>query len=107
MREPREATANVRTLDRLKQMGLDDGHPEKEGILVPIPNLVGEVRRRLEQLRKLEEMTVDASGLRVVDGIKGESVITGDAGSAAAAANPDPAVAEPAVVVDPKPESAS
>lgn len=90
---------------KLKQMGLDDGHPEKEGILVPIPNLVGEVRRRLEQLRKLEEMTVDASGLRVVDGIKGESVVTGDAGSAAA--NPDPAVAEPAVVVDPKPESAS
>ncbi|KAG6363182.1 hypothetical protein INS49_008278 [Diaporthe citri] len=65
---------------KLKQMGLDDGHPEKEGILVPIPNLVGEVRRRLEQLRKLEEMTVDASGLRVVDGIKGESVVTGDAG---------------------------
>lgn len=92
-------------LDRLKQMGLDDGHPEKEGILVPIPNLVGEVHRRLEQLRKLEEMTVDASGLRVVDGIKGESVVTGDAGPAAA--NPDPAAAEPAVVVDPKPESAS
>lgn len=92
---------------KLKQMGLDDGHPEKEGILVPIPNLVGEVRRRLEQLRKLEEMTVDASGLRVVDGIKGESVVTGDAGSAAANPDPDPAVAEPAVVVGPKPESAS
>ncbi|KAH8788684.1 histidyl-tRNA synthetase [Diaporthe sp. PMI_573] len=90
---------------KLKQMGLDDGHPEKEGILVPIPNLVGEVHRRLEQLRKLEEMTVDASGLRVVDGIKGESVVTGDAGPAAA--NPDPAAAEPAVAVDPKPESAS
>ncbi|KKY36852.1 putative histidyl-trna synthetase [Diaporthe ampelina] len=90
---------------KLKQMGLDDGHPEKEGILVPIPNLVSEVRRRLEQLRKLEEMTVDASGLRVVDGIKGESVVTGDADPAAA--NPDPSVAEPAAAVDPKPESAS
>jgi histidyl-tRNA synthetase len=87
----------MRNLDRLKQMGLDDGHPEKEGVLVPMSNLVGEVHRRLEQLRKLEEMTVDASGLRVVDGIKGESVVTGDAGSAAA--NPDPASA-----VDPKPE---
>lgn len=85
-------------------MGLDDGHPEKEGILVGIPNLVGEVRRRLEQLRKFEEMTVDASGLRVVDGIKGETVVTGDTGSAAVA--PDPTVAEPAEV-DPKPESAS
>lgn len=90
---------------KLKQMGLDDGHPEKEGILVPIPNLVSEVHRRLEQLRKLEEMTVVASGLRVVDGIKGESVVTGDAGPAAA--NPDPAAAEPPVAVDPKPESAS
>ncbi|KAK7739508.1 Cytoplasmic and mitochondrial histidine tRNA synthetase [Diaporthe eres] len=97
----------TKSLLTLKQMGLDDGHPEKEGILVPIPNLVGEVRRRLEQLRKLEEMTVDASGLRVVDGIKGESVVTGDAGSAAANPDPDPAVAEPAVVVGPKPESAS
>lgn len=90
---------------KLKQMGLDDGHPEKEGILVAIPNLVSEVHRRLEQLRKLEEMTVSASGLRVVDGIKGESVATGDAGSAAA--NPDPAAAEPPAAVDPKPESAS
>lgn len=86
-------------------MGLDDGHPEKEGILVAIPNLVSEVHRRLEQLRKLEEMTVSASGLRVVDGIKGESVVTGDAGPAAA--NPNPAVAEPPAAVDPKPESAS
>lgn len=86
-------------------MGLDDGHPEKEGVLVPIPSLVSEVHRRLEQLRKFEEMTVDASGLRVVDGIKGESVVTGDAGSAAV--NPDPAAAEPAVAVDPKSESAS
>ncbi|KAK2611088.1 hypothetical protein N8I77_004464 [Diaporthe amygdali] len=89
---------------KLKQMGLDDGHPEKEGILVPIPNLVSEVHRRLEQLRRFEEMTVDASGLRVVDGIKGETVVTGEAGPAAS--TPDPTVAEPGVV-DPKPESAS
>ncbi|POS71580.1 histidyl-tRNA synthetase [Diaporthe helianthi] len=89
---------------KLKQMGLDDGHPEKEGILVSIPNLVSEVDRRLEHLRKLEEMTVSASGLRVVDGIKGESVVTGDAGRAAA--NADPAVAEPPAALDTKPESA-
>lgn len=86
---------------KLKQMGLDDTHLEKEGILVAIPNLVSEVRRRLEQLRKIEEMTVSASGLRVVDGIKGESVITGEAGPAAA--NLDPAAAEPPAAADPKP----
>lgn len=56
-------------------MGLGDKHPEKEGVLVAIPNLVAEIRRRIDQLRKFEEMTINASGLRVVDGVKGEDVV--------------------------------
>lgn len=64
-------------------MGLEDGHPEKEGVLVQISDLVGEVRRRLEQDRKLEELTRSAAGLRVVDGVKGEDIKLGDGGAAA------------------------
>lgn len=60
-------------------MGLEDGHPEKEGVVVRISELVGEVQRRLEQDRKIREMTVNAAGLRVVDGVKGEDVKVGEA----------------------------
>lgn len=67
-------------------MGLEDGHPEKEGILVGINELVGEVRRRLDLEIKLEEMTRNAAGLRVVDGVKAEDVKVEDAGTAGAAA---------------------
>lgn len=55
-------------------MGLGDNHPEKEGVLVAISDLTGEIRRRLDQMKRLEELAMDASGLRVVDGVKGENV---------------------------------
>lgn len=59
---------------RLKQMGLADNHPEKEGVLVAITELPGEIRRRLDQIERLDQLTVNASGLRVVDGMRGEDV---------------------------------
>ncbi|RVX74656.1 hypothetical protein B0A52_01783 [Exophiala mesophila] len=34
---------------RLKQMGLPEGHPEKDGVLVKVENLVGEVKTRIDQ----------------------------------------------------------
>lgn len=55
-------------------MGLSDTHPEKEGVLVAISDLSGEIRRRLDQMHRLEQLTQDASGLRVVDGMRGEDV---------------------------------
>lgn len=55
-------------------MGLGDNHPEKEGVLVTISDLVSEVRRRIDQLERLDQLAVNASGLRVVDGVKGEDV---------------------------------
>lgn len=67
-------------------MGLGDNHPEKEGVLVAISDLVGEVRRRIDQLERLDQLTVNASGLRVVDGVKGEDVKVGEAAGASAAA---------------------
>ncbi|KAJ4414747.1 Cytoplasmic and mitochondrial histidine tRNA synthetase [Gnomoniopsis sp. IMI 355080] len=59
---------------RLKQMGLSDNHPEKEGVLVAITELPGEIRRRLDQIERLDQLAVNASGLRVVDGMRGEDV---------------------------------
>lgn len=73
---------------KLKQMGLSNTHPEKDGVLVDISSLVSEVHQRLEKERKLEEMVIKAGGLRVVDGVKGEELKVAD-GSAAAAVAPD------------------
>lgn len=68
-------------------MGLGDNHPEKEGVLVAISDLASEIRRRIDQLERLDQLTVNASGLRVVDGVKGEDVrnASGDAAAPAAA----------------------
>ncbi|CAN8098826.1 unnamed protein product [Discula destructiva] len=59
---------------KLKQMGLLDNHPEKEGVNVAINDLPGEIRRRLDQIDRLDKMTISASGLRVVDGLRGEDI---------------------------------
>lgn len=69
---------------RLKQMGLGDNHPEKEGVLVAITDLTGEIRRRLDQIERLDQLTVNASGLRVVDGMRGEDVKVEEAQAPAA-----------------------
>jgi histidyl-tRNA synthetase len=37
---------------RIKQMGLEDGHPEKEGVLVELKSLSTEVRQRLDVIYK-------------------------------------------------------
>lgn len=52
-------------------MGLPEGHPEKEGVLVNISDIVPEVKRRLETFSKVSETFKSAEGLKVVDGIKG------------------------------------
>ncbi|KAG9236008.1 histidyl-tRNA synthetase-like protein [Amylocarpus encephaloides] len=57
---------------KIKEMGLRDGHPEKEGVLVNLADLVTEVRKRIQRKSNLEEMVKEASGLKVVGGIRGE-----------------------------------
>jgi histidyl-tRNA synthetase len=37
---------------KVKELGLPEGHPEKDGVLVGLGDLVGEVRRRLEEKEK-------------------------------------------------------
>lgn len=57
---------------KIKEMGLRDGHPEKEGVLVSLDNMVEEVRTRLERKKALENVVQQAEGLKVVDGIKSD-----------------------------------
>ncbi|KAK0126081.1 Cytoplasmic and mitochondrial histidine tRNA synthetase [Cadophora gregata] len=58
---------------KVKEMGLRDGHPEKEGILVDLVDVVAEVKQRLRRKADLEGLFREAEGLRVVDGIKGDA----------------------------------
>jgi histidyl-tRNA synthetase len=69
-------------------MGLSDGHPEKEGVLVSLANVAEEVKYRLQRKKALDGMTVKAEGLRVVHGIRGEEVSPGEAAAAVEMAAP-------------------
>lgn len=58
---------------KIKEMGLPESNPEKEGVLVPVENLVNEVRSRLARKARVDGLVKDGSGLRVVGGIRGEA----------------------------------
>lgn len=57
---------------KIKEMGLPKDHPEKEGILVDQKEMVAAVKLRLDRKSKLDEVSLQAEGLKVVDGIKGD-----------------------------------
>lgn len=57
---------------KIKEMGLRDGHPEKDGVLVDLADIVPEIRQRLKRKANLDQLAQEAEGSRVVDGIKGE-----------------------------------
>ncbi|KAK4166706.1 putative mitochondrial histidyl-tRNA synthetase precursor [Cladorrhinum sp. PSN259] len=59
---------------KIKEMGLPDDHPLKEGELVSFDNLIYEVQSRLDQKKRLDSIAERAEGLRVVGGIKGEDI---------------------------------
>ncbi|KAH8889554.1 histidyl-tRNA synthetase [Thozetella sp. PMI_491] len=59
---------------KMKELGLPDGHPEKDGVDVALANLEAEVSQRLARKKVLDDMTRQAEGLRVVHGIKGEDL---------------------------------
>lgn len=58
---------------KIKEMGLREGHPEKDGVLVNLADIVPEIRQRLKRKANLDQLVQEAEGLRVVDGIKGEA----------------------------------
>ncbi len=47
---------------KIKEMGLEDGHPEKAGVVVELGELVAEVRGRLERKAKGEGEVVEGVG---------------------------------------------
>jgi histidyl-tRNA synthetase len=73
---------------KIKEMGLQEGHPEKDGVLVNLSELVSEVRQRLRRKAELDAMTQRAEGLKVVGGVKGEPDKEADQVSATEAKEP-------------------
>lgn len=59
---------------KIKEMGLPEDHPLKEGELIDLKNLTKEVQVRIERKKQLDAIVEQAEGLRVVGGIKGEDV---------------------------------
>ncbi|KAJ4268427.1 Cytoplasmic and mitochondrial histidine tRNA synthetase [Fusarium torreyae] len=80
---------------KIKEMGLQEGHPEKEGILVSQSDMAKEIKTRLQRKRELDEMTRQAEGLRVVHGIKGDEVKDAEKKEEDAKPETTPAAAEP------------
>lgn len=52
---------------KIKEMGLPDGHPEKDGVVVEISNLVDEVKRRIANRTDVEVLTQVTDGLEAQD----------------------------------------
>ena len=59
---------------KIKEMGLPEGHPEKDGVLVPLAELVPRVRAKLAAL--------------ALSGADAQGRVDGGAGGAGAAAKP-------------------
>ena len=68
---------------RLKEMGLPKEHPEKDGVLISLDNAASEIKQRLARKHRVDELTAQAEGLRVVDGIKGEDIKSPDGAAGA------------------------
>lgn len=88
-------------------MGLRDGHPEKEGVLVDLEDLVSEVKQRMKRKANIDAMAQQAEGLRVVGGTRGEGAMleapaSTEPDKAAGKENesPNPSEAEAAEVVE-------
>jgi histidyl-tRNA synthetase len=66
---------------KIKENGLREGHPEKEGVLVDLANVVAEIRQRIDRKANLDGLVQQADGLRVVGGIKGDGAAQGAGGA--------------------------
>ena len=57
---------------KVKEMGLPEGHPEKDGVLVDIKDLTAEIKKRLalkaETTGQLADLVREAVGLTVGNG---------------------------------------
>jgi histidyl-tRNA synthetase len=49
----------------IKQLGLPEGHPEKEGVRVDLASMVPEIKKRLASISGDEDATNGMNGLQV------------------------------------------
>ncbi|KAJ0291279.1 Cytoplasmic and mitochondrial histidine tRNA synthetase [Colletotrichum noveboracense] len=92
---------------KIKELGLPEGHPQKDGELVDMAALVPEVQKRLQRKRELDNLARGAEGLRVVGGLKGEAVKSASASEVGTTVEkPAEAVTEEAKPEEAKPEEA-
>ena len=54
---------------KIKELGLPEGHPEKDGVMVNKTELVQEVRSRLEKAAKTDAVTASLDQLETVDSV--------------------------------------
>ena len=48
---------------KVKEMGLPEGHPEKDGVMVNLSDLVAEVRERIRKKEEGEQLVAGVNGL--------------------------------------------
>ncbi|EAW24854.1 histidine--tRNA ligase [Aspergillus fischeri NRRL 181] len=66
---------------RIKELGLEEGHPEKEGVLVDLAALTDEVKARLAKKQSQTSAKADISGVtQQLEAVKVEAPKTEDAG---------------------------
>ena len=64
---------------KIKELGLPEGHPEKDGVMVNKADLVREVRSRLEKPGSMDSVTASTDEL-VVEDSKAPANIGNDGG---------------------------
>lgn len=74
---------------RIKELGLPEGHPQKDGELVAMDKLVPEVQKRLSRKRELDDIARQAEGLKVVGGLRGEEAKVEEANKPEEASKPE------------------
>lgn len=52
---------------KIKELGLPEGHPEKDGVMVNKTDLVQEMRSRLEKQAQTDAVTASLNGLETED----------------------------------------
>ncbi|KAG9248886.1 histidyl-tRNA synthetase-like protein [Calycina marina] len=76
---------------KVKENGLPKGHPEKDGLLVKLEDVVPEVKKRLERKARLDKSFTVATDRRVVSGMKSEAEKVSDSVSQEAVMDGEPA----------------
>lgn len=67
---------------KIKEMGLPEGHPEKEGVSVDITNLVDEIKLRIDMKNKGVETTTTSDAVESTTAAAANLSVGGDAAAA-------------------------